>query len=395
MAKGSMRWRGNSLEVCIPIPGGRTTGGYQDYRRESRCLRPGETRAEIEAWGNAKLDEWRLELYRGEFLVPTRMTTAQYLDYWLANSPDIKPGKSRAWYEMIVRVHLIPFLGHIPLAKLTTLDIQSYLTHALAAGRKWRKKPGPLSPNTVRGHYKIIRAALNDAVSWKLIRENPALGAKPPAAVEREYIVLDYEKAADLLQHTLFLRRRDRLIVMTALYTGLRIGEVLGLRVEDFDGAVNVHQNVQRPGRHPEFGPPKSVKSRRRIPLPQELADEIQLHIEEEKARKKPKGYFDHGLLFPTRYGTPIDDRNFSQRTWKELLAAAGLPAGMRFHELRHTFGTWLGEEADPKTGQLAMGHADVHTFLTTYVHPAEAQLGAALGVIAENLKKHEKGQAH
>ncbi len=155
--------------------------------------------------------------------------------------------------------------------------------------------------------------------------------------------------------------------------TGLRRGELLGLRWEDVDlaaGTLSVEQQLVLVKGRMEFQRPKTALSRRTVSVPASVVKELRAHRARQAQEKLLLGeaYQDHGLVFCIEDGRPLDPRAFT-RHLDRLLASAGLPK-MAFHDLRHTFATLaLQEGVAVRTIQETLGHHTAAFTMTTYAH--------------------------
>ena len=314
----------------------------------------------------------------------TRLTVAAYLTDWLEAS--VKPQRratTYASYEDTVRRFLIPAIGRHPLTKLEPGHVQRMLadlsTRETARGR--------LSPTTVRYCYTILRVALGRAYKQGLVVRNVATLVDAPSKANVEMHPLSAEQARTFLA-SVSAGPREALYV-TALYTGLRQGELLGLRWQDVDleGAVlAVRHTLQR--RTHELGEPKTERGRRTLRLPGDAVAALPRHkvAQLEQRLRAGRKWQDHDLVFTTSLGTPLDARNVT-RLLQAALERAGLPR-QRFHDLRHAYATLLleaGEELAVVSKML--GHADLGTTADVYAHltrgmqdRAAARMDAILG---------------
>ena len=218
-----------------------------------------ETRKEALTW----LAEVRVQAARGLLPEPSKLTVAEYLAFWLENGarPSVRPPTYRQ-YEQYVRNHIVPILGSIRLQALKPADIQALYTRKLDEG---------LSRRTVQLIHAILHKALAQAVDWGLLVASPADRVKAPRPDRRPEAVhfLSPEEARRFLEAA---RDYDYYpLFVLALSTGMRLGELLGLKWEDVDfeaGAVHVRRGLYRVrGRWVE-GEPKSAAGRRKVILP-------------------------------------------------------------------------------------------------------------------------------
>lgn len=320
-----------------------------------------ETRREAQA----HLNEILAAMQGGGWTPPAKTRLADYLERWLQ---DYAAGKVRGTtldsYQAIVRVHLTPALGHVPLSSLSAQAIQGYFS---------RKLQGGLSPATVRRHANILHKALACAVKWGLLARNPVDLTEPPKPERKEMRVLDDE------QVRLFLAEAKRSsphyrLYFAALLTGMRQGELLALRWRDVDlalGVASVQQTFYRLGAQMLFGPPKSAKARHTIALPAVLVKELRALRDEQEENRRLLGaaYHDYGLVFCQPDGKPLHGNNITQGDVRRVLARAGLPH-VRFHDLRHNHATLLLQQGEhPKIVSERLGHSGVGITMDTYSH--------------------------
>lgn len=181
-------------------------------------------------------------------------------------------------------------------------------------------------------------------------------------------------------------------MLLLALTTGLRQGEILGLKWADIDLAAGILQVRRQYERDGIFSLPKASSQRRLDLAPAELrALAIQWEFRERDRGRWGEAYVERDLVFATRQGRPLSHRNVF-REFKRLLKKADLPA-IRFHDLRHTNATlMLGQGVHPKVVQERLGHSQVGITLNTYSHilpgmgrEAVERLGASLDSAKEN----------
>jgi integrase len=274
------------------------------------------------------------------------LSVGDYLGRWL----DAVRGtvRERTWErsEEIVRIHLVPFLGTTRLDSLNTLQVQSLYRSKLDSG---------LSSRTVRMIHTTLHKALKQAVTWSLIPRNVTEAVDPPREQRAEIRPLDEREVRRLLKAV----RGDKLeaLYILAITTGMRSGELLGLRWEDIDLQAGTLQ-VKRTVFNGRIEPPKTVKGRRSIKLSQTSVWALRQH---QKISE---------WVFCTKVGTPISVHNLHNRSWKPLLKRASLPHTTRFHDLRHTCATLLlTKGVHPKIVQELLGHSSISITLDTYSH--------------------------
>jgi len=171
--------------------------------------------------------------------------------------------------------------------------------------------------------------------------------------------------------------KQDRLYALyaLALTTGMRQGELLGLRWADVDldrATVHVRQQLRRlKGEGMHFSEPKTARGRRTIALPDMAIDVLKLHRKAQLEARLAAGslWQDYDLVFPNQTGKPMERQNINRRSFLPLLDKAGLPR-IRFHDLRHSAATLLlAQGVHPKVVQERLGHSQISLTMDTYSH--------------------------
>jgi integrase len=355
---GHITKRGNAWRIVLEV------GVGPDGKR----LRQATTFHGTKKAAQAELARLQHELNTGAFVEPSRLTVGQFLEKWLSAKGTLST-KTREHYAEFVHKHFVPALGALPLAKLSPMHIQSYYAEKLASGR--RDGRGGLSAQSVLLQHRVLRQALEQAVKWQLLFRNPTDGVEPPRPGEKEMGVLTVAQTAQLLEAA--DGTRLYLPIMIAVATGMRRGEVLGLRWRDLDldgRLVFIRQAIQRTEGGIEFKQPKTQKSRRSVKLPPVLIEELRRHRATQAAEREllGKGYQDHDLVIAQADGTPFPPNAFTH-AFTALMAKTGLPR-IRFHDLRHGHATHLLlMGTNVKVVSERLGHSNVNITLNIYSH--------------------------
>jgi integrase len=297
------------------------------------------------------------------------LSLEKYMDRWLDSIRDTVREGTYKPYEAITRLHIKPTLGKTKLGKLNALQLQSLYREKLDSG---------LSSRRVRYIHVTIHKALKDAVKLQLVNRNVAEAVTPPRLLKREIQPLTQAQMRSLLEAA----KDEKLygLYVLAVTTGMRQGELLGLKWKDIDfdaGTLRVNRSVY----NGKVSPPTTNSSRRTIRLSKLAIRALKRHrVNTAKLRISE-------WVFSTGKGTPISNHNLHNRSWKPLLKCAGLPDSTRFHDLRHSCISLLLSWGVPvKVVSEMAGHADVSITLSVYGHVLPDMQSTAADGIDETL---------
>jgi integrase len=310
------------------------------------------------------------------FLISDQMTFGQYLDQWLLNAAKPKVSeRTHTDYEDLLRRYVRPVLGNKLLSDIKPLRIQALYTSLLDRG---------LSARTIRYTHAVISAALKQAVKWRMLTQNPALLVDLPKQERKEMKALTREEAIRFLAAA--IEDRYGLLFALALATGMRPEEYLALQWKDIDferGTATIRRTLcwRRRGGGWYFGEPKTVRSRRQIPIPFSLIGALVDHKRsqaEERLRAGQK-YQTLDLVFATEAGGPLLHSNLHRRHFKPILKRAKLDQSIRIYDLRHSCATLLLEaNENPKVVSERLGHASITLTMDVYSHVLPSMQQAA-----------------
>lgn len=311
----------------------------------------------------AVMDKMKVELERGYVYDPSAMKLGdwilQWLEYYL---PNIE-ATTRTRYRNMIKTHIIPDLGHIPLKNLNATSIQGWVNDL--HGKK------NLSPKSVRNIFLNLKAALSKAVVLRMLPYNPCEGVVLPKSVKYKATIYTVKEMNHLLD---VARGTDMFIpVLLATNLGLRRGEVLALRWEhiDFENAVvHIRENKVITEKGALTKAPKSAAGIRDITLGSHVLAELKQAHARYNRNKLAMGlaFKDSGLVFSQEDGGAYRPESLT-RMWSRFLERHNLKR-IRFHDLRHSCATALLEAGvDPKTVQMRLGHSDISMTLNIYAH--------------------------
>ena len=311
-----------------------------------------------------KLAEAMGDAARGIVVDDKNLTVSEYLDRFLE---DVQRGSVReSTYsrdKYLITNHVKPALGRVKLKNLGAMHLQ----------RLYReKRDAELSASTVQKVHHILHKALAQAVRWDLIARNPTDNVKVPTPMPKEMHPLSASEARKLLEAA----QGDRLeaVYVLAVHTGMRRGELLGLKWDDVDldgRTVRIRRTLTRKGTGYVLGDPKTKNSRRTVRLTLQAVEALRRHLTSQMEDIERLGdlYDDQGLVFAGNNGGVINPSNLRQRSFKPLLKRAELPQ-ITFNDLRHTCASLLFQRnVHPKFVQELLGHASVAITLDTYSH--------------------------
>jgi integrase len=294
-----------------------------------------------------------------------RTTVASYAETWAA-SRHWRPS-SRAKIEGVLRNHVLPTFGSRPIGSLRPTEIDTWV----------RRLSETLAPATVRTAGWTLKSLLAAAVEDRVIARSPATKMRLPRPQKRRVVPLTSTQVADLARE---IHDRYRRAILIAAATGLRIGELVGLTVDDLDVDGHVlhvtHQVVDLTGQPLTLGPLKTDASPREIPVPESVITLLLEQVSE-------YGLGPEGAIFTTGSGRLVRPGHLRTR-FDRAVELAGLSAKTVPHDLRHTFASSLLDAGcSIREVQERLGHANATETLNTYSHlmpDAESRTRDAIG---------------
>lgn len=338
---------------------GKVSLGYDGEGKRKRKTVYGRTRQEVKG----KLDELKRQIEGGTFS-DAKLTMNVYLEQWLTEKGrEVKPQTAED-YRYQLEKYVLPVIGRLELGKLTPLKVQ-----AMCGELSDR-----ISPQRANKCRRVLSGALSQAVRWQLIARNPCDAVKPLKVAQTEMKLWVPKEAARFLDSA----RTHRLFALfyLAMSTGMRRGELLGLRWEDVgESYLVVRQAVIEQRGRIMITTPKTEKGARRIALSPDVGEVMNQHRDRQEAERQLLGtaWPDTGLVFVSEVGTLLHPRNFT-RTWHTLQTNAGVRR-VKLHDLRHLHASMaIRSGVDPKVLADRLGHAKASFTLDVYTHLFEEQ---------------------
>lgn len=363
---------------------GRWEGLYTiNYKRKSVY---GKTQNEV----RKKLNEVLNDINNGMYVENTNISFGAWLDEWLEvyARPSVKLSTYGS-YEGYIRNHIKPEIGKIKLSALRADILQKFINQKLNNGRcdkvkdvntnKLVTRKGGLSEKTIKNMYNMIHSALKQAYKNGLVNQNVSelITLPKQKRTEMRVLSLDEQKA---LQSAVQDERLGIGIILS-LFTGIRLGELLGLKFKDIDfenKTITIRRTLNRLKTYDDsnkktdivIGEPKTNKAKRIIPLQEFLVPLLKLHkkrvlIEQLKVANL---YKNDGFVMCNEFGKYLEPATY-QNFFKKMLKKAEIQ-DTNFHTLRHTFATRALENGfDVKVLADILGHADASTTLNKYAH--------------------------
>jgi integrase len=366
--KGNLRKRGKRNRVW-------ELQWWEDYIKENGCIGRRRQSAvlgllcDLTLRQARKLGEDRLRSVNQELLLPqSTQALGDFVERYFVPLffPTLKPSTQKR-YRQTLTTHLLPAFGNYRLRDIGTVDLQRFVLQKMKGGLGWE------SANHLRN---LVSKVFERAKQWNCHSGvNPASGVSLPEKIPvREKHALTPEQIPRLFE---LLKEPARTSVLLGILTGMRVGEILGLRRKDVDfvtGEIRIEQANYRG----LFGPPKTKGSKRSLPIPRALAAPLA------RACGHHARSADECVVFQSRYGKPLSDSNLLHRHLKPAGAKIGAP-WLNWHTLRRTHATLLQVAgASLKDAQAQLGHSKMSTTLEIYTVPIPAHLRVAV----ENLSQ-------
>lgn len=346
------------------------TIGFRDDGSPKRKTRTARNKTEA----IRLLGELKLKCQLGQYSVKGDILFSLYAERWFTFKETLK-GKTRIDYKAILRNHLLPYFGTYRMSDIMLGHVDSFLCEKISKG---------YAPSSIVKMKNVLHNIFERAVAEEVIAKNPVDHSMPIRLRKTNRIVISKEdlpiimnKAREVSQRAMKYGRYSGQsfvmypVLMTALHTGMRIGEILALRWDNVDlknRCIYVEEGLSQKEDDDgsirlTLGTTKTASSVRTIEISDSLCDVLSV-----------MKTHSHGsqIVFHTQNGTHVAPNNWG-RTWRDMLDEVGMRGKYRPHEFRHTHVTvLLAEGFSPASVAKRVGHADAHTTLTVYAHAVD-----------------------
>ncbi len=332
-----------------------------------------KTKHEVQAWLRKTLDE----IDNGLSFESTKTTLTTFMKEWLISIEPALRYNTIKQYEQVTLQYILPVLGNQPIRDIKPEHIQRLYNNMVKKGYGLR---------TVQIVHSVLHRAFVHAVKLGLLARNPDDATTPPKPKRKEMRFLDENQAQQFLFVAKIQKDHYFSLYYLAIATGMRQGELLGLKWADLDwekGELKVRRQLtKKKGGGFELTAPKTKAGIRLIKLGENTLEVLHEHRESQILQRQNVGelWQDQGLIFTSKIGTPMDRSNL-RWFFKALLKDAGLP-DIRFHDLRHTAASLMLNNGIPLiVVSRRLGHAQPSITLDVYGHliPGKQQEAASL----------------
>lgn len=306
------------------------------------------------------------EINEGTYFQPTNMTVNQFMEIWFNER---KLSVERTTYQnnlAFFKIYISPQIGSLKMFEVTPLILQQFVS---ALVRKTN-----LASSTIHKIFDVLKVSFTRGVKLKIIKENPVVLVDLPKVKKAEMKVWDTNQVNFFLENVTNIKRPSKYITayLLAILTGMRQGEILGLRWMDIDfhtKQIFISQTLSHDGKELRNST-KTRAAKRAIHIPNVLINHLKIERKKflEDKLKYGNEFEDNDLVVCTKIGKPVQSTNLL-RAFKNDSKKVGLPI-IRFHDLRHTHATMLIQQnINPKVIQERLGHSSIGITLDIYSH--------------------------
>ncbi|HLS10431.1 site-specific integrase [Lentibacillus sp.] len=352
--KGSIIKRGNKYSFILDI-------GKDPVTKKRKQKRVSGFTSKKKA--QKAMNEMIADLQRGTYIEPSSETLDEYLDRWLQHKKTRVSPSTYEFYASYINNHIKPALGNIKLFDLKPRDVQMFFDGLL--------EKGDLSKRSIHHIHRILSNALDSGLKAGDIQHNAAKAVEPAKVAKKEMKYWDMDTLRQFIDYT----RQEPFFIAwyLAAFTGMRQGEILGLKWDAIDWenkTIHVKRSLKRVEGKRVIADLKNTSSYRSIAISDSDIFELKRHYNRQQSIKMEIGedYQDDNLIIATATGNYVYHSNLL-RSFKKCIADVGVER-IRFHDLRHTHASMLfALQTHPKIVQERLGHSSIQVTLDTYSH--------------------------
>lgn len=377
---GSIEKRGENTYRLV-ISGGRTGDGKR--KKYTKTIKvEGKTDAEKKRKCEKELAKFIAEVENNSFIEPAKLTLKAFSEKWIKDyaEKNLAP-KTVFEYKKLLDSRIIPALGHLKLDKLKPVHFIEFYNNLQEDGIREDGKAGGLSANTIRHYHRLLHDILQSAVKWQLISSNPVSNVDAPKIKKVEAGYYNEEEVQQLmieLDTTSKEEFKYKVAIILTLASGLRLGELTGLKWDNIDFDTNtiniVHSSQYLPTKGTFLKETKNYTSKRTLTIPKPVIDLLSKHKVNEKEKRLSCGslWVNTGFVFTQWNGKPMYPSTPS-RWFRKFLEEHNL-RHITFHQLRHTSATLLiNENVNIREVSKRLGHSNTSTTLNIYTHALQS----------------------
>lgn len=356
--RGSVTKKNGSYYVVLDVgrdpQSGKRKKKWFSVKKESGKRKPNKQDAEDVLL--QKLQEFKT----GTLVDPSDMTFSDFLNKWVKNYVENELKQTtRDVYKNCIQAYIKPSLGKIKISEIKPFHLQEFYTEMLES----------LAPGTIQKCHNIIRKSLKHAVAWEMIKKNPAENVSPPRDNDNEMIIWTEEEAGKFLEEV--KNHRYYPLYYLALETGLRRGEILGLKWNNVDlqnRVIYVRESLVLSNGKLIHQSVKSDSSKRSVALGKSIAEMLKFHRKKQQKELEVFQKDTENYVFLSQEGSPVYPSSL-RRHFNNTIQKLGI-SKIRFHDLRHYHATNLLEKGvHPKIVQERLGHSSIKITLDLYSH--------------------------
>lgn len=324
---------------------------------------------------NEELVKFKIEVEAGEYISPEKMTFAAFVQEWESKYAQKHLAEKTLYtYRSNLKTRILPAFGHLRIDQIKPLHIVSFLESLSKDGARLGFRKGNLSSGTIEINHRVLKNIFTRTVEWKLLKQNPVANVKKPAVKHKKIIPYNEEEVQILIAAMENEPIHWRMIVILAITTGLRRGELLGLEWKHINwdsGNINVVQSVSlSPAGIAHVKEPKTKHSNRKVSLPSAVVNILKEYYLYKVDEREKIGDRWQGGPYNFIFCHP-DGKAFHQERpylWFRSLLQKNNLRYITFHTMRHTSATILiSQGVHAKIIAERLGHGNIQVTMNTY----------------------------